>query len=132
MTTDASSEPLLGATWNVRIDLLRKRPSLLRPNGQVVAKPHDVVLSGVSFHVSQTGRRRSLQYGWRTVHAFARGELVSTDAEDVERISGDSLAVRLHYNPLRQATFVDDSGAPVHGCALLAISGTTAWVVGPR
>jgi hypothetical protein len=116
---------------DVYCDLHRKCASVKALDGErkgrVVDKPRQVVVRGVVLRVSEAGRQRAVRLGVRNVHAFARGhiDVLSTVAGVVAQAG----AFRVHYNPFKAGTFVDDAGAAVHALSILAIDGKTAWGV---
>lgn len=75
--------------------------------GKVVGHADEVLLRDVTFHVSEKGRQRVLAEGRKNVHAFAIGRL----GLDGEIIPFPDTGV--HYNPYRDASFVDDTGEPI-------------------
>jgi hypothetical protein len=115
---------------DVYCDLRRKCASVRArrgPNaGRVVDKPVRVVVREVTFRVQRGGQQAARASGQRNVHAIACGRV---DGADVESVRSDPAAVRLHYNPFRNDTFVAEDGTPVLSAQALAIDGKTAWVI---
>ena len=78
----------------------------IRRKGRVIARRHRVLLSTVTFVVSESGRQRVLRTGHKNVHAFVRGHLV--DSKGVFGIDANThkdLPVRVVYNPYRSGQF---------------------------
>jgi hypothetical protein len=133
-STPANDSSCLDDLGEVRCycDLHRKCSSLKAlqgPNkGRVVAKPVQVVLSGVRFEISQAGLRKVRETGVRNVHAYARGQVVGTD---ISEIVNNPAVVRITYNPHLYSQFVRvDSQAPITGADFIAIDGKTAYALG--
>ena len=75
--------------------------------GLVVGHADELLLRDATFTVSEAGRARVLATGRKNVHAFGVGRL----GDDGETIPFAD--TRVHYNPFKNAEFVDDTGEPV-------------------
>ena len=79
--------------------------------GRVVKHASSVILTNVTFKVSEAGRQRVLRDKQKNVHAGAQGTLCSTDIPFAWVTSRPRSAT---YNPYNDKTFVDvDSRQPV-------------------
>jgi len=79
--------------------------------GRVVKHASSVILTNVTFKVSEAGRQRVLRDKQKNVHAGAQGTLCSTDIPFAWVTSRPRSAT---YNPYSNKTFVDvDSRQPV-------------------
>jgi hypothetical protein len=82
----------------------------VRVAGKVIAHVPSITLANVSFHVSESGRKRVIANKCREVHAWAIGEIVASQP------SGEAKAIT--YNPYRGGTFTERaSGAAVTSAA---------------
>ena len=83
----------------------------------------DLVLSGVTFHVSERGRQRVLRDRCKNVHAWAQGLLVAEYRPDLVA------TVDLKYNPYTDQTFVQrQTQMPVHDCQFLVVRNNRVFV----
>jgi hypothetical protein len=82
-----------------------------RSYGLVIDHRRLVLLAGVTFFVSQSGRDRVVRNQVREVHAWAIGEIVDAIPDGLTRHV-------VTYNPYHCGAFVRrDDGAPVQACA---------------
>ena len=103
--------------WNVRTKVFA-----VRQDGRVIGHATKLLIRDSSFVVRQAGRRRALETGHKTVHAFVRGELAAirwtethwgrvddwTRGDDAyARVARKRLGVPVRYNPKLHETFVD-------------------------
>lgn len=72
--------------------------------GRVVKHASSVILTNVTFKVSEAGRQRVLRNKQKGVHAGAQGTLCSTDIPFAWVTSKPRSAT---YNPYRDKTFID-------------------------
>ncbi len=83
--------------------------------GRLLASAKEVRLAGVEFRVRESGRRRMLERGRRTLHAFATGRLVDYVHPEEGRSLGDLAGRGAFYDPYRHAYFADgETQRPVH------------------
>lgn len=94
--------------------------------GRVVAHAQFLELAGVTFKVRADGRRRLLETGRRTPHAFA----VGTPVDPPSPVPAD--AVRVVYDPYRFAAFVTAAAyAPVAAAARCWLTPAGVFVTEP-
>ncbi len=76
-------------------------------DGRLKASARQVRLADVEFRVRESGRRRMLEKGVRTVHAYAVGRLVDfvhpDETRDLDRMRGRGA----FYDPRRYPAFLD-------------------------
>jgi hypothetical protein len=95
--------------------------------GRKIAYGSDVLLRNARFTVHERGRRRCLEYGVRTVHAWVVGEEVQrwSGAPPLESLEGFRRAV---YDPWKGSAFVDaETFTAVFWSEIVMISGKTVW-----
>ncbi len=83
--------------------------------GAVRASARAIHLDDVEFRVREAARRRMVEQGRKSIHAYAIGRLVDFvhPAEDRELTPFSGPVVR--YDPYRDTSFVSlDSGRPIH------------------
>jgi len=100
---------------------------------QVVASARRLRLEDVTFEIRASGRRRMLETGQRTLHAYARGQLVDyvtlADADRLAPIVGR----RADYDPRQGAFFFElESGEPIVGARFAQLDESGLWVSEPR
>lgn len=83
--------------------------------GAVRASARAVHLDDVEFHVREAARRRMVEQGRKTVHAYASGRLVDhvhpSDERELTPFSGSTV----RYDPYQDTSFVSlHSGESVH------------------
>lgn len=104
-------------------NLHKKCLSYRRPGGRVT-HAQSLRLQDVTFSVQPAGRARVLLEQRKNVHAFVRGDLVSTDQYPA---TGEDW-VRVTYSPYRWHTFVEaDSGRPVSAADEVHIVGSAIY-----
>ena len=92
--------------------------------GRVVLHAPSVVLSNVTFAVSQAGRERVLREKRKNVHAFVRGRLLY-HGEPLTPVTFRRLAT---YNPYKYNSFVDKkTEAPLSHANDVVINGREVW-----
>lgn len=94
--------------------------------GLVIGHTNSVLLSDVTFKVSQAGRSRVLAEKRKNVHAGVVGHMADSDAHDVHS-RYMMMGAAITYNPYKYTSFVQRSTEqPVHNAkwaALLAQDG---------
>ncbi len=76
-------------------------------DGRLKASARQVRLTDVEFRVRESGRRRMLEKGVRTVHAYAIGRLVDFVHPGETRVLGGMRGRGAFYDPRRYPAFVD-------------------------
>lgn len=69
----------------------------VKQNGLVVAHVKNLVLTNVSFSVSESGRQRVIQEKRKNVHAYVIGEIVDINREFLDVDS----SIDISYNPYK-------------------------------
>jgi len=99
--------------------------------GRVLDVVDGVILRAVCLVVRESGRQRVLREQSKNVHAFIRGQLVTSFALDtlLPTTDGEALApgqgatVPISYDPYRAGAFFrKDNGEPVAGSDLVVVS----------
>ena len=67
----------------------------------VTGHSNEVKMQSVTFKVSEAGRLRVLKEQRKNVHAYVRGEVITSFANEI-----DSNWVEITYNPYKYSTFV--------------------------
>jgi hypothetical protein len=88
--------------WNSHKSLY----SVAGPWGRVMGHFAYVALNDARLHVGAAGRRKVVETGRKTVHAYIAGELVQ--ATPAPGISAPSIGTRIRYNPIYHETFVTE------------------------
>ena len=78
----------------------------IRHKGKVISHPTIAIISDATFHVQQGGHARVISSGQRSVHAYIKGTLVTSD-------SIPSNLKRVYYNPFRSDKFELADGTQV-------------------
>jgi hypothetical protein len=111
---------------------LNKHCVSIRTGGRVVAHPSNVIATDVAFRVQAGGLKAMRKAGIRAVCAYARAAQVSV-VEDIERITSLPGAVRVHFNPFKNDTFVLEDGRAVYGARVMGMSSPTeCWLIDPE
>jgi hypothetical protein len=114
--------PFVSVYWN-----FHRKCFSVRCNGRVIAHATSLLLREPRFRVSQAGRRRVLEEKRKNVHALIIGYL-ATPEEVAAYVDSQRHAPKppriVSYNPYKNETFVDSTGAPVdrEGVALLHVA----------
>lgn len=88
-----------------------------------------VILSDVTFAVQKAGLRRYRDTGQKNVHAYVRGTLVETTANQQERWGGVKWR-QAYYNPANCDTFMDKAtSAPLTTARAAFMVGTKVYYV---
>jgi hypothetical protein len=100
------------------------------PNYQVEYAGY-VVLSNVKFAVQPSGLKRFRDTGQKNVHAYVRGTLVDSTANQPTGIKPVLRGMReAYYNPNVTDTFVDKTtGDAVYSCDTAVLYGTKVYYV---
>lgn len=106
--------------WNSKVKAFSVRALDGRKKGKVVGHAKKLLIRDALFVVREAGRQLVLSSGYKTVHAFVRGELSAVVWEDPCMINdwtrGDEaygkvarcrLGQDVRYNPRKDASFVD-------------------------
>jgi hypothetical protein len=118
---------------------LHKKCISYRPIGGTVKHTGAIQLNDVTLSVQPAGRAKVLREGRKNVHAFVRGELLSTVDETDE---GGEIATndmftsagyrKITYNPYKYDSFVyEATGEPVRSARQIIIVGSSIWQIGP-
>jgi hypothetical protein len=104
-------------SWSVR----DPRTGRVTNKGQVQCL---VVLTGVTFKVSEAGRQRVIAEKRKNVHAFAVGDLVALPENNNNLETLLAVAtVPVSYNPYKAGHFVRlDTGEALHACQQLVMT----------
>lgn len=96
----------------------------IRQRGVVIGHARCVELLDATFLVMPSGRARALKQKRKNVHAWIRGELISSDKPD-----GAAYDTRVSYRLDGPDKFVDESGGVVRNARLVTIGqkGVVAW-----
>lgn len=98
------------------------------PNYQVEYAGY-VLMEDVKFAVQPSGLKRFREQGQKNVHAFVRGTLVDTTANQPTGIRASCKQLReAYYNPAKTDTFVDkQTGEPLHEAKIAVLLGTKVY-----
>ena len=78
----------------------------IRYKGKVICRSRRVLLSNVTFKVSEAGRQRVIKEGRKNVHAFVVGYLVGTEGVyGIDKNTKKDLPVKVTYNPYLSPAF---------------------------
>ena len=100
---------------------LHKKTLSVRHKGIVIAHSDYVKIGNPKFVVSEAGRQRVLREKRKNVHAFVRGELLSTVNNSNEVLDNHST---ITYNPYKYTSFVNKSNElPIHTANEAVIQG---------
>lgn len=93
---------------------------------RVVAHPKEVLLSGVTFHVSQKLRAKVVSTKRKVVHAGVKGKITATDKPDG--------LIEVSYNPYLYASFVrlDTFSEVSYADMVFMDSNMKVWALNPR
>ena len=98
------------AYWN-----LHRQCWSIQQNGKVIGYADSLLLSNVTFKVSESGRQRGIREKKKNVHAFACGTLLEKNL-----VKPDNLNRAISYNPYRFGFFFDKvSLQPENNCPKL-------------
>ena len=117
--------------WNLHNNCFSVRDC---KTGRVIRHTKDMYLYDVKFVVRQAGRRKVLQEKRKNVHAFVRGYMAPSSAQDT---SGKPKGYAT-YNPYKYETFVDyNTQEPIDTASVVYLytvgingkpKGTIQWV----
>ena len=86
----------------------------IRHKGKVISHPTIAVISNATFHVQQGGHARVISSGQRSVHAYIKGTLETSDTINAYAKAGlPSNLKRVYYNPFRSDKFQLADGTEV-------------------
>lgn len=126
-TIEASAVALAGRTW-AHLHLPRLRAGdpeciSVKVPGRKITYTSGILLRNVVFHVSETGRQRTLRDGVRNVHAWVVGDATSFSVAP----STDKRAI---YDPWKSPYFCDaDTLEPIHTASYAWLVGKTVYYV---
>lgn len=114
------TEDLIGQRVSVHLNLTRGDYVIaLKPKSKVLAYAASVILTDVTFKVSEAQRQYCIARNGRWVHAFALGTL-----ENVGTTFDTGGLLRITYNPFRAPTFhVHNQEWPVYGARRVVFTG---------
>jgi hypothetical protein len=117
MTTKTLSTQYLGLKVrvyrNLRNGLLSVQTKINR-SWIVAGHVNSILLSDVTFNVSQAGRERVIKNKRKNVHAFVYGTLVEIE-------TGDTFPVAVKYNPYKYTSFVVND-SPIFAAKVAVVS----------
>jgi arginine utilization protein RocB len=94
---------------------LHRKVFSIRHKGRVIAHASYVIVRNPRFVVGQAGNSRVRSEKRKNVHAYVRGELATSEPEDIDGGYWDTFKV-VTYNPYKHKTFVnaDDVSESIH------------------
>lgn len=94
--------------------------------GLVLAHCSNVHLTNARFHVSESGRQKTVQEKRKRVHAYVRGQLAACN------VQLPATFTKVHYNPYYTALFTDSlTNKPIYEAEEVICSGKFAYVKNP-
>lgn len=126
--------PAIREQWFVYRNLHKKTYSL-RSQGIVRAHADWVMLTDVTFKVSEVGRQKVIATRRKNVHAGCLGVQVSTDVNEIAAnlLLQEKNLVQVWYNPYQTVTFVrKDTGEKCIGADRVFVTPVGVFALGLR
>lgn len=133
MNTTHDSVRLAGRKVKVYWNLHKLMFSVMdAQTGRVIAHVHTLRLDGITFKVSEAGRKRVIATGRKNVHAFVCGMVASIGGGNPFHSESHPMTAR--YNPYRGSSFTTDEGV-IHEAdhaLVVGVNRPTVYVLGAR